>query len=83
MQFTSRFAAEAATGGYSSWISLGFMVLLLVLMYFLIMRPQKKQEKQVAEMRDNLQIGDEISTTGGILGRIVKIKDDVITIDED
>ncbi|MBR5295865.1 MAG: preprotein translocase subunit YajC, partial [Clostridia bacterium] len=46
-----------------------------------IYRPQKKQEKEVAKMRDNLQIGDEISTNGGILGRVVKIKDDIVTIE--
>lgn len=51
------------------------------ILYFLIIRPQKKQEKEVANMRDNLQIGDEISTNGGILGRIVRIKDDIVTIE--
>ena len=56
-------------------------VLIFVFFYFFIMRPQKKQEKEIADMRDNLQIGDEISTNGGILGRIVKIKDDIITIE--
>ena len=53
----------------------------LVIMYFFIIMPQKKQEKETAKMRDNLQIGDEISTNGGILGRVVKIKDDIITIE--
>ena len=56
-------------------------ILLLVAFYFLAIRPQKKQEKEIANMRNNLQIGDEISTNGGILGRIVKIKDDIITIE--
>ena len=53
----------------------------LVIMYFFIIMPQKKQEKETAKMRDNLQIGDEISTNGGILGRVVKIKDDIVTIE--
>ena len=42
---------------------------------------KKKQEKEVNQMRENLQIGDEISTNGGILGRVVKIKDDIVTIE--
>ena len=54
---------------------------LLVIMYFFIIMPQKKEEKKIAQMRDNLQIGDEISTNGGILGRVVKIKDDIVTIE--
>ena len=47
--------------------------------YLFIYRPQKKQEKETARMRNELKIGDEISTNGGILGRIVKIKDEIIT----
>ena len=57
------------------------IVLLVVVFYFLMYRPQKKQEKEVASMRDNLSIGDEISTNGGLIGRVVKIKDDIITIE--
>lgn len=57
------------------------LVAFVAIFYFMIYRPQKKQEKETAKMRDSLQIGDEISTTGGILGRIVKIKDDIITIE--
>ena len=54
---------------------------LLVLMYFFLIRPQKKQEKQIADMRNNLHIGDEICTNGGLIGRIVKIKDEIITLE--
>ncbi len=77
--------AEAATngagvagGGISTIIML---VAFIAIFYFMIYRPQKKQEKETANMRDNLQIGDEISTTGGILGRVIKIKDDIVTIE--
>ena len=52
-----------------------------VAMYFLLYRPQKKQEKAVNEMRSSLKIGDEISTNGGILGKIIQIKDDFIVIE--
>ena len=81
------FAEDAGTGttsagGAGSTIMYVVMIVLFVaIFYFLIYRPQKKQEKEAASMRENLQIGDEISTTGGILGRVVKIKDDVVTIE--
>ncbi len=69
-------------GNAGSMISTIIMIVLFILIfYFIIYRPQKKQEKEVNQMRDNLQIGDEISTNGGILGRIVKIKDDIVTIE--
>ena len=57
------------------------IVLLVVVFYFLMYRPQKKQEKEVAAMRDSLKIGDEVCTSGGMLGRIVKIKDDIVTLE--
>jgi len=57
------------------------LVVMFVAMYFLMIRPQKKQEKQVNEMRNNLQVGDEITTIGGIIGKIVSIKEETITIE--
>ena len=65
----------------STIITVVMLVAVFVVFYFFGIRPQKKQEKEVAKMRDNLQIGDEISTNGGILGRVVKIKDDIVTIE--
>ena len=72
-------ASTAAAGGGISTIIM--LVAMIAIFYFVIYMPQKKQEKETARMRDNLQIGDEISTNGGILGRIVKIKEDIITIE--
>ena len=51
------------------------LLVLIVLMYFLMIRPQKKKDKQIQDMRRNLQVGDEIVTIGGICGKIVKTKD--------
>ncbi len=56
------------------------LVILLVLMYFLMIRPQNKKDKQIKEMRNSLQVGDEIVTIGGICGKIVKTKDETIVI---
>ena len=67
--------------GMGSLISLGMLVLFIVIMYFLMIRPQRKQQKAEAKMRSELQIGDEIITIGGIYGRIVSLKDDSIVIE--
>ena len=56
------------------------LVLLLVIMYFLLIRPQKKRERQVNEMRSNVRVGDEIITIGGICGKVVKTKDESLVI---
>lgn len=57
------------------------LVLLVVLMYFLLIRPQKKREKQTAMMRNSVRVGDEVVTIGGIRGKIVKTKDDTLVIE--
>ena len=57
------------------------LVLIIVFFYFFIIRPQKKQDKKDAEMRDNLEIGDEVVTNGGIVGIVFSIKDDTVVIE--
>ena len=71
---------EGATGGnqYSSLIMIG---LLFVVMYFLMIRPQRKRQKEEQEMRQSLEIGDEIITIGGIVGRVVTIREEDIVIE--
>lgn len=66
------------------WQSLGTILLMIVLfaaLYFFMIRPQKKQEKETNEMRNNLQVGDEITTIGGIIGKVVSIKEETVTIE--
>ncbi|MBS4539680.1 preprotein translocase subunit YajC [Clostridium sp. D2Q-11] len=53
----------------------------LAIFYFLLIRPQQKKDKKIKEMRNNLQVGDKITTIGGIIGKIVKIKEDDVTIE--
>ena len=72
--------AEGA-GGNSSMTSLIFIVILIVVMYFLMIRPQKKRQKEEQEMRASLEIGDEIITIGGIVGRVVTIREEDIVIE--
>lgn len=57
------------------------MVVMFALMYFLMIRPQKKKQKEEQEMRDAIQIGDEITTIGGICGRVVTVKEDSLVIE--
>ena len=65
-----------------SYLSLFFtLALMLVLLYFMIYRPQKKQEKKDAAMRAALEIGDQVVTIGGIVGRVVAIKDDTFVLE--
>ena len=67
-----------------SYISLFFtLALMLVLLYFMIYRPQKKQEKKDAAMRAALEIGDQVTTIGGVIGRVVAIKDDTYKLEND
>lgn len=54
---------------------------MLVMLYFMIYRPQKKQEKKDAAMRSSLEIGDQVTTIGGIIGRVVAIKDDTFVLE--
>ncbi len=55
--------------------------ILIVVFYFLLIRPENKKKKALNEMRNNLAVGDEITTIGGIVGTICHIKDDMITIE--
>ena len=57
------------------------LVLLLVIFYFFMIRPQKKQEKEANDMRNSLQVGDEVTTIGGIIGKITSIKEETVTIE--
>ena len=65
----------------SPWITMGIFALIIVAFYFFAIRPQKKQEREANEMRNSLQVGDEITTIGGVIGEIVSIKDETITIE--
>ena len=53
----------------------------LAIFYIFAIRPQKKRQKEIQEMRDSLRVGDEIITIGGFYGKITKIKDDIVTIE--
>ena len=64
--------------GYSSLI---FLILMFVVMYFILIRPQKKKEKESKAMQSSLQVGDEIVTIGGIVGLVVQVNEDTVVIE--
>lgn len=72
-------AAATATGGNSSMILM--LVLMFAVFYFLIIRPENKKKKKTEEMRSSLSIGDEITTIGGMTGKVVQITEDTITFE--
>lgn len=64
-----------------SLVSIGMIVIVIAVFYFFGIRPQKKQEREVNAMRNSLTVGDEITTIGGIIGKIVSIKEETVTIE--
>lgn len=75
-------ASDAATNNSSGTISLIVMVVVMGLaVYFLMIRPQKKKEKKATELRNSIDVGDEVTTIGGIVGRVVSIKEDTFVIE--
>ena len=68
------------TGGSGSWIYI-VMLVLIVGMFFFMSRSQKKRDKEAQDMRDALQVGDEVTTIGGIVGKVVFIKDEIFDLE--
>jgi len=73
-------AAEGTPEILAYIVSFAPMILIFVVMYFILIRPQRKKDKQVKEMLNNLKAGDRICTIGGIYGTIVGIKDDNVIL---
>ncbi|NLN41693.1 MAG: preprotein translocase subunit YajC [Clostridiales bacterium] len=75
-------AAGAPEAGAAGLIATFFpFILMIVVFYFFIIRPQRKREKENREMLANLAVGDNITTIGGICGKIVAIREDIITVE--
>ena len=73
-------AASAQGGGMSMWIMLA---LIFVVMWFFMIRPQRKQQKELQAFRDGLKKGDKVVTIGGIFGTIVEVKEDTVLMEID
>lgn len=57
------------------------IVLMVVIFYFLIIRPEKKRNKEMQDMLNNIQVADEVITNGGIIGRVISVKEDTVLIE--
>ncbi len=71
-------ADVGATGGMTTII---MIVVLIAIMYFMMIRPENKRKKEAEQMRSNLKVDDEITTIGGITGKVVHLKDDRFVIE--
>ena len=71
----------AANGPQSMILMVVWLAVIFGAMYFIMIRPQRKKQKEEKKMRDNLQVGDEIVTIGGIYGRGISLKEDTIVIE--
>ena len=77
------FLLETATGNTASTLPMTLITIVLfgVIMYFFMIRPQKKQEKEHNEMKNALAVGDEVTTIGGIIGKVVSIKEETFVLE--
>ncbi len=73
-------AAGAADSTQQLIFTVGSLVIFGLVMYFMIIRPQKKREKELKEKMSSLRVGDQVVTIGGIVGKVANIKDDEVTI---
>ena len=73
-------AAQPQGGGWSMWIMLA---LIFVVMWFFMIRPQRKQQKELQNFRDSLKKGDKVVTIGGIYGTVCEIKEGTVLIEVD
>ena len=76
-------AVEMSAGATVIYYAIQFvpLILIFVVFYFMLIRPQRKKDKEAKKMLESLKVGDRICTIGGIYGTIVRIKDDVLTIE--
>ncbi len=81
MNFAFLLSAPGGGQDLSSLFSIGGIVLLLVFFYFFMIRPQRKKDKEDAAMRDALAVGDEVTTIGGIIGKVVSIKEETFVLE--
>jgi len=68
-------------GGAGSYSGIIVLVVMLVVFYFFLIRPENKKKKKAEEMRNNLSVGDKITTIGGMVGKIVDVSGDLITFE--
>ena len=76
-------AAGAAQPAGSNWMMWGMMILIFVVMWFFMIRPQRKQQKEMENFRNSLKNGDKVVTIGGIYGTVAEVKDTYVLLEVD
>ena len=75
------FLTDAAAPGGTGMSTIIMLVVMVGVFYFLLIRPENKRKKEAEQMRSNMKVGDEITTIGGIVGKVVNVKDDKFVIE--
>ncbi len=79
---TTATADQAATGGWLGMLTMLIPLALMILVFwFLIIRPEKKRSKEMQNMLNNLQVADEVVTNGGIIGLVISVQQDTVLIE--
>jgi len=74
-------AATPAAGGVSNYSGILMMVLIFVVFYFFMIRPQSKRQKEIKKQREAMQVGDKVVTSGGIYGKVKEIKETTVVVE--
>ena len=81
LNFSFLLESGSTNQGGNTWVTIVIFGVLFLFLYLFMIRPQKKQAKKDAEMRSALQVGDEVTTIGGIIGKVVSIKGETFVLE--
>lgn len=81
INMTSLVFLAAQGGATSSWMNIGMIVLIFVIFYFFMIRPQQKKQKEIKSFQDSLENGKKIITQGGIYGTIREVKENYVVVE--
>ena len=81
LNFSFLLESGSTNQGGNTWVTIVIFGVLFLFLYLFMIRPQKKQAKKDAEMRSALQVGDEVTTIGGIIGKVVSIKEETFVLE--
>ena len=81
MPYASLLTTGTSTTAVDTMSPIIMMVIIFAAFYFLFMRPQKKRDQEAQKMRDSVQVGDEVVTTGGIVGIVTSVKEDTVVVE--